>query len=106
MRETAPHLLPIGEDELAAHRVGRRHSSPRLWPWVAGALVAASGAAAALLLEHVKVAPVADGAADPMRLVLPGVALVVTVALFFAARALLAAPRQDGRWHEEDRPGR
>lgn len=97
-------LATLAEDEIAAHRRQPRPRAPRLWPWVAGALLAACGAASAILLEHANRPDLRAPAAGPAGLLAAGAAIAATIALFFAARAALAPPRGGTAWHTGDGP--
>jgi hypothetical protein len=110
---TAPEgrrLRPLGEAERSAH-APRTSSSPRLWPWVAGAAVFAGGAAAAVWLEHFSTASARAGAVaaapaqNPILLAWLAAAVGVLLALFFVARRV-TADQADARgfWRLESPP--
>ncbi len=101
--EAAP-LRPPGAPEREAH-IARMSRAPRLWPWVAGAIVFAAAAGAALLLEHFS-RPGGRPAAPPPRNALtlswPAIAVLVIVALYVVARR--ARPSGGGRgWRISER---
>jgi hypothetical protein len=101
--EAAP-LRPPGAPEREAH-IARMSRAPRLWPWVAGAIVFAAAAGAALLLEHFS-RPGGRSAAPPsfnaLTLAWPAIAVLVIVALYVVARR--ASPSGSGRgWRISER---
>ena len=106
-------LRPVGLAERDGHvAIGRR--TPRLWPWVIGAAAVATGAGAAVLLEHfarvtATLAPsrgslpspsVAVAAPhDPALLAWPAALIVLILALFFlASRGLPNKPPLPPAW--------